>query len=84
MSAQVAISCGALCWFLYCGVIPSLSSSGAPLPTHALYRLVFSVSSQFFFFFFFFLGVPCSLWDISSLTRDQTHDPCGGSAEGFH
>lgn len=35
---------------LYCGVIPSLSSSGVPLPSHALYMLVFSVSSQIFFF----------------------------------
>ena len=84
MSVQVAISCCALFWLLYCGVIPSLSSSGVPLPSHALYMLVFSVSSLSLFFFFLILGVPCSLWDISSLTRDQTHDPCGGNAEGFH
>ena len=48
-------------------------------PLHAGVLCLLSLS-----FFFFILGVPCSLWDISSLTRDQTHDPCGGNAEGFH
>ena len=26
-------------------------------------------------------GLSCSMWDLSSLTRDQTHDPCNGSME---
>ena len=29
--------------------------------------------------FFFFFG--CSMQDLSSLTRDQTHVPCSGSIE---
>ena len=28
-----------------------------------------------------FLATLCSLWDLSSLTRDQTCAPCGGSME---
>ena len=32
-------------------------------------------------FFFFFLAVPCGMWDLSSLTRDQTCAPCMGSVE---
>ena len=24
--------------------------------------------------FYYFLAVPCSMWDLSSVTRDQTHD----------
>lgn len=28
-----------------------------------------------------FLVLPLSIWDLSSLTRDQTHDPCIGSIE---
>ena len=28
---------------------------------------------------FFFLAVPCTIRDLSSLTRDQTCDPCSGS-----
>ena len=31
------------------------------------------------FFFFFFLAALCSLWDLSSPTRDWTHYPCSGS-----
>ena len=27
-------------------------------------------------FFFFFFATRCSLWDLSSLTRDLTHTPC--------
>ena len=30
-------------------------------------------------FFFFFLHEPCDMWDLSSLTRDQTQAPCSGS-----
>ena len=34
---------------------------------------LFSIHAlQVFFFLFFFLSMPCSLWDLSSLTRDQT------------
>ena len=29
---------------------------------------------------FFFLAMPCSMWDLSSPTRDQAHPSCGGSA----
>ena len=32
----------------------------------------FSFFSSLFFFFFFFLAASHSLWDLSSLTRDQT------------
>ena len=32
-------------------------------------------------FFFFFLAALCSMWDLSSLTRDQTQAPCIGSME---
>ena len=44
----------------------------------------FNVYISFFFFsdfFCLFLVMPCDLWDLSSLTRDQTHSPCSGSAE---
>ena len=34
-----------------------------------------------FLVFFFFFAPPCGMWDRSSLTRDQTCDPCIGSAE---
>ena len=34
-----------------------------------------------FSFSFSFLAVPRSMWDLSSLTRDQTRAPCIGSAE---
>ena len=34
-----------------------------------------------FFFFFFFLAASCSMRDLSSPTRDQTHAPGNGSAE---
>ena len=33
------------------------------------------------FFLFFFLATPCGLWDLSSLTRDQTRAPCSESEE---
>ena len=35
----------------------------------------------FFFFLILFLAALQDLWDISSLTRDQTHAPCIGSLE---
>ena len=31
------------------------------------------------FIFFFFLDVLSSMWDLSSLTRDQTHATCSGT-----
>ena len=31
--------------------------------------------------FFFFLAMLCSMWDLSSPTRDQIHVPCIGSME---
>ena len=31
--------------------------------------------------FFFFFAAPFDLWDLSSLSRDQTHAPCIGSTE---
>ena len=42
--------------------------------------------SQFFFMkaskilLYIYLAVPGGIWDLSSLTRDQTHTPCIGSA----
>ena len=32
-----------------------------------------------FCFNFYFLATPCGTWDVSSLTRDQTHVPCLGA-----
>ena len=34
-------------------------------------------------FLSFFLPVPWSMWDLSSLTRDRTHAPWGGSMESW-
>ena len=31
-------------------------------------------------FLFYFLAIQCDMWDVSSLTKDQTRAPCGGSA----
>ena len=31
-----------------------------------------------FIYLFSFSDAPCSMWDLSSLTRDQTHTPCIG------
>ena len=33
----------------------------------------------FFFFSFCSLAVTCRMWDLSSLTTDLTHVPCGGA-----
>ena len=53
-----------------------------------LYCLLFSIANinfkvllLSFFFFFFYLGIPCTMWDLSFLSRDQTHAPFVGSAE---
>ena len=37
-----------------------------------------------FLFFFCFLVTPCSMWDLSSPTRDRTCAPCIGSASLNH
>ena len=34
-------------------------------------------------FFAFFLATLRGMWDLSSLTRDWTHAPCGGSMESY-
>ena len=34
-----------------------------------------------FYCVFFFFRLPCCLWGLSSLTRDQTHAPCSGNTE---
>ena len=34
-----------------------------------------------FFLFLIFLATPGGMWDLSSLTRDQTSAPCVGSTE---
>ena len=54
-----------------------------------LLKLVFdgkSLSEPAFIFFkntvfylLLFLALPCNMWDLSSLTRDQTHASCSGS-----
>ena len=31
--------------------------------------------------FLLLLATLCSMWDLSSLTKDQTHAPCNGSSE---
>ena len=33
------------------------------------------------FLFFVSLTIPYSIWDLSTLTRNQTYVPCSGSAE---
>ena len=35
----------------------------------------------YFLIDFLFLTMPRGMWDLSSLTRDQTRVPCSGSAE---
>ena len=43
-----------------------------------------SMSGCFFVFsliFFNLLAILCSMWDLSSLTRDKTQVPCIGSME---
>ena len=32
-------------------------------------------------FYFCVLSMPCNMWDLSSLTRDQISGPCIGSTE---
>jgi len=39
------------------------------------------LSSCVLFVFFYFLATPHGMPDLSSLTRDQIHTPCSGSAE---
>ena len=39
------------------------------------------LSSCVLFVFFYFLATPHGMPDLSSLTRDQIHTPCRGSAE---
>ena len=46
--------------------------------------LRFSQSSAFLFkliIYLFILAVLCGIWDLSSLTRDQTYTLCNGSAD---
>ena len=59
-------------------------------PRHKFGRVVkCSPTTSFFFFSFFFflkkkkilLAALCSMWDHSSLTRDQTHAVCIGGME---
>ena len=42
------------------------------------YYLTFSFSKKKKSCIFKFLAAPCSMWDLSSPTRDQTHPPCIG------
>ena len=37
--------------------------------------------SFYFYLFIYFLASPRVMWDLSSLTRVRTHDPCSGSRE---
>ena len=55
----------------------SLSASKQPLTVSLeTYHLQLGVSEHpLFFFFFFFFASPCSMWDLSSLTRDRTCAP---------
>ena len=41
----------------------------------SLYSNIFPSTSFSFTLKKIFLSVPCSMWDLSSLTRDQTHAP---------
>ena len=48
-------------------------------PSYTLMR-----AEQYFFFFSDNFPVkPCSMWDLSSPTRDQTCTPCSGSYESY-
>ena len=50
---------------------------------HGLHILVDTCYFLFYFFLVWFglvLAVPCSTWDLSSPTRDQTRAPCSGSS----
>ena len=40
-----------------------------------------SVHLFFIHLYIYFLATPCSMWDLSSSTRDQTCTPCVGSTE---
>ena len=51
------------------------------ITTHSLTLQPDEASSYFFSFFKIFLVALHSMWDLSSLTRDQTLVPCIGSAE---
>ena len=49
---------------------------------HCLHRpFVFCEKFSFFFFWFCF---ACSIWDLSSPTKDQTHASYIGSPESYH
>ena len=57
------------CWF---------STSGFFLSPHRLFYCSGTIS---WFKIFFLLVAPCSMWDLSFLTRDQAHALCSGSME---
>ena len=42
-------------------------------------EVVQSMASRNFFFFFNLLVAPCSMWDLSSPTRDQPLTPCNAN-----
>ena len=37
--------------------------------------------SSFYLFYFIVLAAPLSMWDLNSVTGDQTRAPCSGNAE---
>ena len=55
------------------------SVAGTPIIPYLKSTLV--PHSLFLVFFVFFLAIPNGMWDLSSLTKDQTCAPCPGSSE---
>ena len=87
-------ACYVMCKTLYIGISIVLDHSGAggnnserePLVRMAsLVNIVTAAQGQFFrapyfLFYFIFLAAPHGMWDLSSLSRGQTHISCIGSS----
>ena len=71
--------CIAFWWFLPYFSSPPSFPCPASKKIMTLWRLRWWLA--FILFYFIILATPCSLWDLSSLTRDWTHAPCSGSAQ---
>ena len=63
-----------------------LNDTAFSLSFSSKYFIIFVLKIYLYCFFgklfcFYFLAAPCSIWDLSSPTRDRTLTPCTGSAE---
>ena len=78
--------------FPQCWVLSQLFHSHSPSSRSSSVPLCFLPLGWFFFFFFFsnfflfiyLLAAACSMWDLSSLARDQTCAPCIGRCSLNH